>query len=248
MLGDGASATVTLELEEDPSAMATQGGTLALAITEAQAVVTIDSISRGVYTDPFVLARGVHRLHVERGGFEPTDREVVVDPGRTTTVRIALDPTPATRAAYVSRTISQRTWGIVATVVGVALTAGAIGFTVWNEMERSSAQSDFDAAKSIYDQRTGICDIAHGMDPVACDAFVNTRQAALENANQRAPIGYVGIGVGVAATAAGMILLLTNGDPHRYDRAPAHGAIRWIAPTVSLDGRGAAGLALGGAF
>lgn len=248
MLGDGASATVTLEPEEDPSAMATQGGTLALTITEAQAVVTIDGTSRGVYTGSFVLARGVHRLHVERGGFEPIDREVVLDAGRTTTVKIALDPTPATRAAYVSKTSSQRTWGIVVTVAGAAITAGAIGFTIWNEMEKSTAQSDFDAAKTIYDQRTGVCDIAHGMDPQVCDAFVNTRQATLDNANQRAPFGYVGIGLGVATTAVGVILLLTNGDPHRYDRSAAKAAIRWITPTLSWDGRGATGLALGGAF
>jgi hypothetical protein len=49
-LGDGATGEVTLEPEEDRAEIARLGGDLKLAITETDALVTLDGTSRGPYT------------------------------------------------------------------------------------------------------------------------------------------------------------------------------------------------------
>ena len=81
LLGDGASGDVTFEPEVDSGTLASEGGSLALEISETQAVVSIDGKARGVYAGSFKLPKGPHQLLVERGGFEPTDRSVSVDRG-----------------------------------------------------------------------------------------------------------------------------------------------------------------------
>jgi hypothetical protein len=221
-LGDGADGTVTLEPEEDPGALATTGGALALDVTELEPIVTVDGKRRGVYTASIRLPSGPHHLLVERGGFEPSEREVVVAQGATATVKVVLDPTPDTRAAWVSRTTSQRTWGIVAVASGAVVAAGAVGFLVWNGHQRSDAYTKFDAGEAQLEARTGVCDtMSTEGNAAACNAAVTGPQSDISDANTRAAFGYIGLGVGVATAGLGVVLLLTDGDPHRYDRAGA---------------------------
>ena len=49
-LGDGAEGEVTLEPEEDPTALGTLGGRLAISPSETDPVVTVDGKGRGVYS------------------------------------------------------------------------------------------------------------------------------------------------------------------------------------------------------
>jgi hypothetical protein len=249
-LGDGASGEITLEPEADPAAPATEVGTLALDISESQAVVTVDGKPRGPYAGEMRLPTGAHRLLVERGGFEPVERDVTLDAGRTTTVRIGLDPTPDTRAAYVSRTTSQRTWGIVATAGGLLVAGGGVGFAVWNAGQQSTAQSDLSTAQNNVNHpvKGSACDTSGGGDPAKCNAPLLDAQSRLNDANTRAVFGYVGIGVGVAATALGVYLLVSNDSPHRYDKPESQIlARRTLLPLAWGDARGG-GVGLAGSF
>jgi hypothetical protein len=218
-LGDGADGEVTLEPSQDESAMASIGGTLALDFRESEVSVSIDGKPRGVYSSGYLLPAGPHHLEVARGGFEPTERDVTVDAGVTTTVRIALDPTPETRASYTGRTKAQRTWGIIAIAGGAVIAGGAIGFLVWNAGQKSGDQTAYDTALSNLQNKVGVCNTATAMgDANACNQAYLNAKSNLDSANTRDVVGYVGLGVGVAAAGLGVVLLLTNSDVHRYDR------------------------------
>jgi hypothetical protein len=247
-LGEGAEGEVTLEPEEDRSAIATGGGDLALDVRESEPVVTVDGKLRGVYRVSFRLAPGVHDLLIERGGFEPMQREVTVDGGRITTIHAALDPTPDTRAAYLSRTASQRTWGILATAGGAVIAGAAAGFLVWNGGQKSSAQNDFNAANANLQNRVGVCDTASAEgDANACNQTFLDAQSKLNDAKGRDVFGYVGVGVGAAAAALGVVLLVTNGSAHEYDRPVASAARPSLLPSLWGDSRGV-GVGLAGSL
>ena len=82
---------------------------------------------------------------VERGGFENTERTVTVDTGRTTTVPIDMVPTPETRAAYVSKAYSQRTWGWISTLGGLAMVGGGVTLLVVDSGDRKDANQAIEA-------------------------------------------------------------------------------------------------------
>jgi hypothetical protein len=245
-LGEGATGEVTLEPEEDKSAVATAGGRLALDISESQGVLTVDGKPRGVYAGSIALAPGAHRLLVERGGFESLERDVNVDAGRTITVRAVLEPTPDTRAAYVSRTTSQRTWGIVATAGGLAIVGGAVGFLVWNSGQKSGAQNDLDAAEANVQNKVGVCNTASIQgDAQKCNQPVLDAQSRLNDANGRDVIGYIGAGVGGAVALLGAYLLVSNDSPHKYDRTEHDAANAWRPLAWWTVGGGGVGVAGG---
>ena len=242
VLGDGASTSVSFDPEEDRAAVDAAGSALSLHLSESQVEVTVDGKRRGVYEHGFALAPGVHRIRLERGGFQPADRDVDLAAGHTTLVEIVLEPTPDTRVAYVSRTTTQKTWGIILTVAGVAITGTGTGLIIWNEPQWASAKSEFDRLNGALINKTTPCNTPID-DFAKCNAMVAAAATALNDANARRAVSFITLGVGVATTITGVVLLLTNGDPHRYD--PKAAGIRWIAPTWTDGG---AGFALGGAF
>lgn len=248
-LGEGASAEVALEPEEDRAAIATGGGRLALDLSESLAVVTIDGRSRGPYTESLRLAPGLHRLLVERGGFEPVERDVDVAPGTSTTVHIVLDPTPETRASYADRTSSRRTWGLIALGGGALVAGGAVGFLVWNAGKRSDAKRDFDAAEANVTNKVGICDSATTtFDQDKCNSTAKEAESRVNAANARNVYGYVGLGLGAIGAGFGAYLLFTNDDPHRYDRTRSEASVwRSLRPFAWTSAHGG-GAAVVGAF
>ncbi len=65
--------------------------------------------------------------------------------------------------------------------------------------------------------------VANGMgDATTCNQPAVDAQSKVDAANTRNVIGYVGAGVGLAAATLGVILLVTNDNPHKYD-APSSG-------------------------
>jgi hypothetical protein len=244
-LGDGASGEVSLDPLEDASALG-ERGSLALDIGEPQAVVTIDGISRGVYANSVALPAGVHHLLVERDGFEPVDREVMVDAGKTTTLRLLLDPTPATRAAYVNQIAWRRNWGIITLAGGVALAGGAAAALLVNAGPTSTAQTNYNTAVSNFNNKVGDCNIAGGANFMVCNMDVSKAQSTLSNDHAINDVAYVGVGVGAAVAAAGIILLVTN-DTHRFDKKETSGGLRSLSPLGWTDPHGG-GIGLRGAF
>jgi hypothetical protein len=252
-LGDGASGEAMLEPQEDHGALGASAATLAIRPTEPDPVLTVDGKERGVArADGVRLAPGPHHLVIEQGGFLPVERDVTLDAGRITQLAIVFEPTPETRAAYQSRISTQRTWGLAVGGGGVVLTAGSLGFLVWNGQQRKQANSDLDAAENEIEHppKGSICDKSMFTSQQAiatCNAPLNDAQSRIDEANTRDVFGWVGFGVGVTATVVGAALLVTNGSSHRFDRdRPVSKA--FVLPMGWGDGRHGGGFGLVGAF
>jgi hypothetical protein len=252
VLGDGASGEVTPEPEEDRTLLGTLGGTLTVESSESDPVVTIDGIPRGVYPAAGLrLPEGPHQLLFERGGFLPVERGVILDAGHSTLLRVVFDPTPETRAAYMSKTSSQRTWGLVAGIGGLALIGGSVGFLIWNGQQRKTAHDDFDAAENEVAHPTlgSVCATqTQSGDATACNAQVLNAQSHINDANTRDVFGWVGVGMGAGATVLGLLLLVTNGGSQRYDGDGAGQRARPFVLPVGWGSPRGGGAGLLGAF
>jgi hypothetical protein len=247
-LGDGATGEVTLDPEEDRGEIGRIGGDLKLAITETDALVTLDGTPRGPYTASLRVAPGPHHLLVERGGFRPNERDVDVSAGQTTVIAVSLDPTPEMRELYVGRARSQRTWSWISIGAGVAIAGGSTGLLLYNASQREDARTDLDAAYGRLERKEGPCNVG-GLegDPDECNAPIYAARDRIDETKQRDIIGYVGLGVGAAATGLGLYLLLSGDSPSKYDKKPSSDVARGLAPRFAVGPNGGS-FALRGAF
>lgn len=251
-LGDGATAEVSFDLEEDVAMLRAEGGTLRLEIAESQAVVAIDGKSRGVYLGALALAPGPHRLRVERGGFVPVERDVIIQPRAATTLRVDLEPTADTRSAHVSKAMTYRTAGLVSSIGGAVIAgAGAafLGYNLGQKDESQQAIEDFNATE--VHSPTGRCNDSTGALAMN-ETFCRTMPPQLDDAaaadRSRDAIGYVGLGVGGAALVVGVVLLIVGDDPSKYDARPIDQPLGLrVAPSAEI-GRSGGFLGLSGAF
>src|SRR5262249_40750697 len=144
---------------EDPAEVAREGALLALAVSETEAVVTIDGVPRGAVRDPLAVAPGPHHLHIDRAGFFSVERDVEAVPRSTVRVEIALPPTAEPRAAYASKASTFRTLGIVGIVSGAIVAGAGVGFAIFNRGKVNQAASDLLDFKAIStDGSGGRCD------------------------------------------------------------------------------------------
>jgi hypothetical protein len=254
-LGDGAIGEVTLEPAEDPAAVASSGGALALDVTEASPVVAIDGKPRGVYAAPIRLTPGPHHVLVERGDFLPAERDVSVAAGRTTTVRIALEPTPETRTRFAQRAQAQHTWGWIGVVGGAALVAGGAGLVAYDAGQRNDANAT--AARlnaAIIPHSQSSCDPSAQDSSTPqyqqqCIEPINAAYGRVSDANTRDYFGWSAIGVGAAGAIAGVVLLVTADDPHKYDHAPGQlSGLGLRAAATIWSSRDSGGIAVHGTF
>ena len=247
-LGQGSSGRVSLDLEPDPRALTREGGTLALAISESDAVVFVDGDPVGAYAGPLRLAHGEHRVRVERAEFLPFERTVNVPRGGQSEIVIELEPTAEKRADYRSKTVAQRTWGYLTVGAGAVVTAGSLGFVLWNLGEESEAEERFNT-EADKQRPGGECDRDAGNQTDACIQALQLALDDLESVRAREKYGWIGVGVGVAAAGFGTILLLTNEDPDRYEPRPESDVFGRLELTpLGWFGPGAAGAALVGRF
>jgi hypothetical protein len=243
-LGEGAHGELTLNPEEDPATPLADKGYLTLAISEDEAQVAIDGRPRGVYRQRFLLPAGGHHVRIDRGGFDPLEREVIVPPGAEATVRVTLRPTPETRLAYVSRTRSRARLGWGATIGGALVAGAAGGLALWSHSDLPDAEKQLAA---IVNERKlmsgGECDTSKAFDAereARCQARQEDAAARVDNRRLMRTLGIVGAGVGVAAVATGVYLLVTGEDSGKYDH-PSGETIAgraWV-PLAWVDGRGA---------
>lgn len=235
-LGPGAAGQLTVTLAVDSGALAQQGGTLVLDVSEPNASVWIDGSKANLTAR---LPHGPHEVRIERAGFLPFTREVNVPRGRSIAVRVELEPTPATRAAYVSRTTSQRTWGWVATGAGTAFVLGGAGFLVYNARADADATDHYESEARKH-EAGGACERGTDKQTPACLERLRLALDDLDAVRAREKFGWIGVGVGVAAVGAGAYLLLSGDDPNRYEPGPdsdVFGASR-LAPVLSLTANG----------
>jgi hypothetical protein len=243
-LEGGARGDLTITPAIDAGALASEGGYLAIATSETQAVVSIDGTEIGLLAGPIQLPKGPHRLHVERGGFLPAERDIEVPLGRTASVPVTFEPTPDTRVHYVASAERRRTWSWVTIGAGAALATGGLVLAVVEQRRVAGAQSDLDAVNADFKWMSGrTCD--HSIEiqsevSASCDARLNDANSQLSDIKTLRTVGAVTAGVGAAALATGVALLLTGDDPHKYDERPSDlRGIAWrVVPSTQLEGLG----------
>jgi hypothetical protein len=212
-LGPGTKGRIKADMLIDSSSLSRQSGTLTLEVSETSASTWLDGKQIGTTAR---VPHGEHVLRVERAGFLPFERTVDVPRGSSARVRVELEPTPDTRAAYVDRTTSQRTWGWVAVGGGAAIAVGSAAFLIVNGRKESDAESDFDAEADKHEPG-GECDPGSGNQTDECKKRLELALSDLEDVRGREKFGWIGLGVGGVAAAFGAYLLISNDDPERYE-------------------------------
>jgi hypothetical protein len=251
VLDDGANGEVSLEPSEDADSMALNGGSLVLDIDETQAVVTVDGRARGVYAAPLRLVPGVHHLLVERGEFEPWQRDFTIDSGHTTSIRAALDPTPEYRARYVSHAKSQRTWSLVSVIAGALVAGAGTALVIYDAKQRGDGRSTLASLQAQSTHGSGqVCDSGQEASVYQqnCLVPIAAANAKIADANTRDDFGWTAVALGGAGVALGVVLFATADDVHRYDRRDTVGDRRpRLTPTFWVT-RGGGGASLAGTF
>lgn len=246
-LGDGATGEVALAWQEDPSASVPRG-LLSLHVSEPNSALYVDGVRRGTYTAPVSLPAGKHRIRVEHDGFFAAERDVILEGGKERDISLYLAPTNETRRTYVDKANFRRTVGWVTVGSGAVLAAGSAVFFALNRGSLTDAAKTYDnvLAASPTCSKTAPA----GESPPSPAVCVGRLDDATANKNKyqtRQTIGLVGGAVGVVAIGAGVVLLLTSNDPHKYDREPASAKARWITP-VAYGAPGGGYLGVAGAF
>jgi hypothetical protein len=243
-LGAGSTGELALEPQVDPTALAREGGYLALNVSEKEATAFVDGQPRGVYTSPLRLPHGVHLLRVEHAGFFPFERKIEVPKGSTKTVTVELMPTPEARDAYRSRTVTQRTWGYITTGTGAVLTAGGVTFLVLNKIDQSTKEDAFQK-QVARNQPGGECDVTTERPP-DCQAAVDITLRELQSSRAREKYGWITAGLGAASVGLGLVLLFTNDDPNRYEPKPESDVFGRLRLSPSILPGAAGGFVLSG--
>ena len=222
-LQDGARGDLTLQPLIDKAALTQQGGRLAITASETQAVVSIDDEEFGLVAGPIDLPAGPHRLRLERAGFLPAQRDVDVPIRGTSAVSMVFAPTPETRAHYALSAQNHRIRSLVTIGAGAAVAAGGVALAAVASNQLPIARSTLASTEADFRRGSGApCDQGNLMMPLeACKARINDAAANAANLETARTVGWVLGGVGAAAVVAGLVLLVTGDDPHRYDEKPA---------------------------
>jgi hypothetical protein len=246
-LGPGSTGAVEIEPEIDPRLLAVEGGELALMVSEAGSMVFVDGASHGQYDKPLRLVSGEHWVRIEHADFFPVERKVTVAARRLSEVAIELKPTPEHLEQYRRSVARRNVWGWTTTGAGSLLTAGSVGFLIWNSGQKSDRKAAFDA--QVARAAPGAdCD-PKGIQTATCRTELQLALDNLEHARSRDTLGWVGLGVGAAALGVGLYLLIGNDVADRYAPRPqsdVFGQLRW-KPTAWLS-KDTTGAGVVGAF
>ena len=251
LLQDGARGELTFDPEIDATAAATHGR-LRLQITEGEILVTVDGRPRGVYREGIAVPVGPHVVRLERAGFEPENRQVVIPQGGELPLRVDLRPTPETREAHVARARTYRFWAWTTAIGGVVLGGGSTGLALWSNGKIPGAESTLHGVEQDAVRfGGGACDPSQALNNAqiaACQQKLTDAQNRLSNYRNLRTGGLVGVGVGVALIGVGVALFALGPDPSRYDRPEAETlSLRSILPVVTV-GQNSACLTLAGRF
>lgn len=235
---------VTETLAFDPASRSGHDGRLSVRASEEAAVVFVDGAVVNEALRGVSLPAGAHRLRVERDGFVPSERTIVVPRASEAVVEVALAPTAAHRADVAAAASSRRSWALGLGAGGALVAGASLGFLAWNGGKISDAQGAFDRALAEAQPECGARQTAQ------CEELSNIaaiRESDLSHKKDRQVFGWVGLGVGVAALGTGAALWLTGKDPRRYDPKPESDVFGSLEVTPWL-GRGGGGLTLGRAL
>jgi tetratricopeptide (TPR) repeat protein len=241
-------------------------GELTLDGMPKDSVVEVDGIQigRAPLTRPLRLTVGAHVLTVIAEGHHPFKREVVLAGGerrnlsveltavspktvdvpveRRVELRIESKPTPEIRENYMARYRRQRNWGWAAVATGASVGIGSGLFLAYDAKKIDDAQRAYDDVVYLTVEHSGRrCDVyapAPNFDRAACDAELSTRYDDIQKWRHYRTVGWIGVGVGGALVATGLVLLLTNDDPVPHDQPSAsHSRRLELRPLATLDSR-----------
>ncbi len=237
-LQDGARGELVFDPEIDAAAT-TSGGRLRLQIAEGEILVTVDGRARGVYREGIAIPAGPHLVRLERAGFEPENRQVVVPQGSELPLHVDLRPTPETREAHVARARTYRFWAWTTMVGGVVLGGASTGLALWSNGKIPGAENKLQTVQqNAVRFGPGTCDPSKALtnEQIAqCQQDLSDAENSLSNYRNLRTGGFVGAGVGVALIGVGVALFALGPDSGRYDR-PESETVAWrtIVPVVEL--------------
>lgn len=247
---EGATGEVSLDPSIDSKALATEGVFFSVDVGRKNAELFVDQEHLGPYSGPVRLPKGPHRVRVEAAGFLPFERDVSLEGGKDNVLQGKLEPTPETRAAHDANVSLHRTWGFIGIGAGTLIAGGGLAFLLINSGPKDDARKELEEANAA--QASGDvpphCNLfSTPVNSVGeCQAYVDDKQSAYDSAKTKDVIGYVGIGVGAAALATGVIVLLTGESANEYAALPAGQSRR---PRLSCSfGPGNFGASFAGSF
>jgi PEGA domain len=250
-LSDGARATLKLDPELDGAALASQGGELILEPSEPLSVASVDGIMHGVIRAPLVLPHGPHRVRVERGGFDVSERDVVVPLAQSIRVPVQLHPTATTRASYIERTRRARKIRGAMLAATTATLAAGLALALWSQHELPGARSDLrEVERDSVWMGNGSCDgsglqTPGGVVPLselqlaACERRLSAAHDEVAKLDALRIVGWaLAAASGAGALTAGVLLWRAD-DPNRYERPTLVPTLRFGAASgeLQLSGR-----------
>ena len=248
-VGESSTAEVTLDLAIDNQALGKDGADLTISVREPNLNLSVDQEPLRLYTGTLRLPKGVHHLHLEQAGYQPFDQDVTLDSQKPLVLMPYLMPTPEARKAHNDNLRLHRTWGWILTGAGAAVAAGGVTWLAVNSSKKSDALSTYNHWVDQVDNPDdgSICDVSGGGNNDQCNAEVRAAKDAYDSAKARDIPGYIGVAVGGAALATGVVFLLTGESAHRYD--PPEKQAKSTAPSWAFTpGPGRLGLGLSAAF
>lgn len=250
-VGPGALGDLSVDLSVDAAALPTEGATLVLDSSESPVDLTIDGQRVGLYSGPLRIPRGPHHLSLASPGFLPLERDVTLDPEHSEVVRVVFEPTVETRRAYRSTAMMHRTLGWISILGGAAIAGTGAVLAVAEGSRKSDAQAELaDLSAKNTDGTRPPCDWrnqydAEGQDNgVLCSQSLRNASNKIDSAKTLQTLGYVGIGVGTAVVATGVILLITGGAPDKYERSTHSSRAPSVPRVAVVPGPGQVGSAV----
>lgn len=236
-LGPGADATVALDPRVEVDAPTT---TVEIDVMPRDASVRIDG--RMVTTRHARLVAGLHRVVIERSGYEPASYDLLVPVDQAPKMSFSLMPTPQTRQAMVDHAEGIQWWGTGLAVGGSVVGAAGLALLIYNEgYGYDVALRDFEQ----YDTRA-CTNEAPGFESEkeACmDGYADVIDAK-NRAKALRVVAPVVASLGIATATAGLVMVATGDDPaaFRLDGGDALAGVTFTPLVTVSDAGGYIGL------
>ena len=209
--------------------LAAKSGQLLVRASEEGASIRVDGTIIGASPLPAqTIAGGVHTVTVDKEGFIRFARDVEVSEGQRAELDAQLLPSPEFQRAYEQKARRERTIGYVLIGVGVASVVGGVATLVVSMAQAKQLNKDVTAYN------------AAGATSPSQFASLNSRRQAIGTLDV---VTLVLGGVGVAAIASGVAVLVTSDNPNKYNTSVKVGALE-----LHDVGLGPLGLTLSGSF
>jgi len=230
VVGADTTTQASLTLAEDAAAIKVLGARAVVTPSEPASLVEIDGLPRSGALVP--MPPGPHTLRVEKAGFLPTTRGFSLVAGETATIKVTLIPTPETLAAHDASVSFHRTWGFVGLGSGVLLaTLGGVLF-----FPGRALQTDIDTRLAAHEQDLqpkGRCHVGTPPSP-DCAATAAALEADRSTARWKVGAGLPLLIGGGALLGAGVILLLTGPNAHRFDAVRPEIGLGWVGVSLAF--------------